>query len=97
MLYIQNRYDHNGNKIEDITACRLKYEDELIEFLNEIYAGQHNESSENTDCQNQQAKKVNNNDKARVYHFSIDTCCAFSVNKNSIGVYKINLKLVTAQ
>ena len=55
MLYIQNRYDHSGNKIEDITACRLKYEDELIElieFLNEIYAGQHNESSENTDCQN---------------------------------------------
>lgn len=52
MLYIQNRYDHDGNKIEDITACRLKYEDELIEFLNEIYAGQHNESSANTDCQN---------------------------------------------
>lgn len=49
MLYIQNRYDHDGNKIEDITACRLKYEDELIEFLNEIYAGQHNESSEKMD------------------------------------------------
>ncbi len=52
MLYIQNRYDLNGNKIEDTTACRLKYEDELIDFLNEIYAVQHNEPLDKTDYHN---------------------------------------------
>ena len=38
MLYIQNRYDRNGNRIEDVEKYEPQHTEELRGFLNEIYA-----------------------------------------------------------
>lgn len=43
-LQIRNRYDLNGNKIEDVDKYEPQHTEELREFLNEIYASsKHNE------------------------------------------------------
>lgn len=38
MLSIHNRYDRNGNKIEEISVYEPKCIEELCEFLDEIYS-----------------------------------------------------------
>lgn len=43
MLYIHNRYDRNGNKIEEISDYEPQYTEELCEFLDEIYSSGHSD------------------------------------------------------
>lgn len=46
MLYIHNRYDRNGNKIEEISEYKPQYTEELCEFLDEIYSSGHSDHVE---------------------------------------------------
>ena len=43
LLYIHNRYDCNGNKIEEISEYEPQYTEELCEFLDEIYSSGHSD------------------------------------------------------
>lgn len=50
MLYIQNRYDKKGSKIENISEYQPQNTEELCEFLDEIYSSGHSDSMEQAEC-----------------------------------------------